>query len=803
MVGWAEEKATRPSRENAPVYFLRVHNPKDGTRSYFSVPLSEAGVDIFKNSLGSLLGYTNDGNSRLTATMSDDEETLRVTMVVTIDGQSITLSTREYHIAWIDDLKHVVVWSNFVSDNWNKYYYYTEYTQDAAQKFLPIFRFKGEFMRDGNGAFLTPLYQPKPNETVPTQRLITYPAGQGEQLPHYDIWSSTKPVGGLLCTTAVSGKDERAGYLLVRHDIVKDFTAIDTAQTAVLGFDFGSNNTCVYYNPGDRGAKAVEFENNRAVLVGLENDDMRASASQDELLFFTNYPSPNGQLKSWLHEHDTRYNSYNEAMEVAGGVPVNRPNVMVKEMTEYEILTQVGKLHYNMKWLNDDSGLKKKRAFLKSIYLQTCAFLYKQRIRPVEIRWSHPGSMMECDVNDYEKIFDELTKLTPLTTARRPTLGDSLPTEAEAVTSYALQQDFGLRSTNMFLGIDVGGSTSDILLIAKDEKNDAALYRESSVRLAAGVFFDAVINSDTFRTALINFHEGHSTQVYVANINEVKDNPAKAPYYLNSIFDQLREPSDYDAFYDSIDSDAKFVFTIPAYVSGLLLFYSGMLVGKAIKEHSLTHLQSVEILSFGKGGRIFHWLRSSAGARATNQYYADCVNAGVKCIVDAELEVKYRDEIEEDNKAEVARGLCDPRDVVKKQLRADTDICGERGVNYLIEGGGKKELGVDDELTGDYFADRMAHFDFTCSELFEQFMDIFIAFVSQKTRMYPKAESDLRDDLRDLPSRIAAKISNNDSEYRKAVADAKDGSSFHYHQPIIIAEGICFLDTLIRKAFNQ
>ena len=35
----------------------------------------------------------------------------------------------------------------------------------------------------------------------------------------------------------------------------------------------------------------------------------------------------------------------------------------VNHMDEFIIETQAGNLHYNMKWLNDDKGLLKKRAF--------------------------------------------------------------------------------------------------------------------------------------------------------------------------------------------------------------------------------------------------------------------------------------------------------------------------------------------------------------------------------------------------------------------------------------------------------
>lgn len=452
---------------------------------------------------------------------------------------------------------------------------------------------------------------------------------------------------------------------------------------------------------------------------------------------------------------------------------------------------------------DNDKGLQKKRAFLKSIWLNVCAFLYKNKLRPEEIEWSFPGSMMEADRTDLEKIFEELCKITPITIGRRPELSTQLTTEAEAVCSFALSQDFGLNKDNMFLGIDVGGSTSDILLLAKDPNNGncSSLYRESSVRLAAGVFFHAVIQSETFRQALVNFHEGKKTKVYVVNIQEILTQPQKAPYYLNSIFDQLRTESDYDEFYSSIDTNARFVFTIPAYVTGLLLFYSGMLIGKTIKTEHMEHINRIDILSFGKGGRLFHWLRNSAGRRATNEYYTNCLNAGVNLVTNKNLDVRYRDEIEVDNKAEVAKGLVDSKVLVKKVQNTDSDICGETGVKYTMPDGTPQMLSIEDELTGDYFANEMNNFDFSEVENFEKFMNIFIEFVSQKTRLYPRAEESLRDELADLPNRITGYICNNDNEYKKARKN--QGNGFHYHQPIIIAEGLSFLDTLIKKAFNQ
>jgi hypothetical protein len=225
-----------------------------------------------------------------------------------------------------------------------------------------------------------------------------------------------------------------------------------------------------------------------------------------------------------------------------------------------------------------------------------------------------------------------------------------------------------------------------------------------------------------------------------------------------------------------------------------------MLIGKAIKTEHMDHINRIDVLSFGKGGRLFHWLRSSAGRRATNEYYENCLNAGVNLVTEKTLVVKYRDEIEVDNKAEVSKGLVDPKELIKKQQEADSDICGETGVKYIMSDGTPKDLHAEDELTGDYFANEMNNFDFSGIANFEEFMNIFIDFVSHKTRLYPQADN-LREDLADIPNRITSYICNNDDEYRKARKQQGDG--FHYHQPIIIAEGSCFLETLIKKAFNQ
>lgn len=802
VVGWIESANQRPKLSDGPVYYLSVKDIATGDTSYFSVPLSEKGIEIFQNKLDSLLGMNGNSNTRMSAHITD-AGMLSVSLIVEIDGESVTLNDREYNIHWVQSQGKVIAWPNFVSDKWNKYYLFSEFVNTDTESFFAIFQTNGAIVKNINGNFLTSDYtlQPGENKVVTVRNLITYPAGLSDNLPQYNIISSDKPICGLQSRVKVTNRCVGAGYLMMKQDVIKDLTTLGMNISAVVGIDFGSNNTCIYYNPNQQGAKPVIFENYRAVLVGRETNDYRAIAENNELLFFSNYPSNNGQVKSWLHEHDSRYIGPNGSAEVAGGVPVNRPNVRVMEMTEYEIKTQAGVLHYNMKWLDGNDGRRKKGAFLKSIWLQACAFLYTHRIQPTDILWSYPGAMMPADINDLDQIYNSICAITPFTP--QPQLPNVPITEAEAVCSYAMSQSYGLTNNNLFLGIDVGGSTSDILLIAKNpqDNNKPSLFRESSVRLAAGAFFDAVKGSGQFRQALVNFHERHDTDTHVENIAEVLNNPKKAPYYLNSIFDQLKNSDEYGKFYDSLNDEAKFVFTIPAYVCGLLLFYSGMLIGKVIKDHRLTDIEKVDLLPFGKGGRIFHWLQHATSKNSTIDYYSRCLNSGLEIILPGrKLTVRYREDIADDNKTEVARGLCEQQALTVVSQLNNTDICGETGVTYLKDGV-SVDIAPDDELCGEQFADRLSNFDFAGVKNFEKFMELFIDFVSHRTNLYHRISQTLKDEIDNLPACIANHCAN-DPEYRKAAENSLRENGFHYHQPIIIAEGACFLKALIKDVFK-
>jgi hypothetical protein len=820
ILGWYESFDRRNPLSQAAVYYLKVNDVRDSENpvKYFALPLSMEGIQMFTQQLGRLVSH-QDPKFDIAGKISDAGN-LIVDLTVTIDNQPYRLNSKEYEIEWATHNKKVVMWPDFVSDNWDAYYLYSEYPlnmqgikfvpfykQGQKQKIITVERLHGNEMQK-SVVYSNSSEEDRRDGNLDITNLITYPAGQVPQEMHkYEVIKSNRPVSGLEIRIENAGKSQLAGYLIVKNPgdttmggkKIVDLTTEDITREAIVGIDFGSNNSCVHYTlktAANNGATPIEFKNRRLALVGIDSES-GATADRDELLFFSNKATPNGQIKSWLHEHDNRYVGAYKDKEIAGGVAVNEKNILVKEMDTEKITTQAGVLHYNMKWLSDIAGLSKKTAYLKALWLSTCADLYANKCRPSELRWSFPGSMSSFDLSQYNTIYNtELPLLTPIldsrTHSRLKPVTISEQTESEAVCKYALSRDYGLNN-NMFIGIDVGGSTSDILLLAKDinDNNKPRLYKQSSVRIAAGVFFDAVTQSSTFRKAIYDYHESQR-KIRVENIREILSAGHKAPFYLNSVFDQLTD-EDFGLFYSYIGRESSFVYAIPAYVTGLLVFYAGKLCAKTIRDNNLT-VKEVHLLPFGKGGRLFHWLQTKPGSMTTNAYYEKCFGRGFGNGAET-VHLKYRNDITGDNKSEVSKGLAVDTELnYDSNVRFTSDIFAEKGIRYVRDGQ-FTEFAENDIVDDEYF-ENIGRFEFPERfENFEDFLRVFIDFVGHKSGLVTNVAV-LENRSKELKSLLEAYIQN-DPEYKKARNAKQQTNKFEYRFSILIAEGLCYLEKIL------
>ena len=1004
----------------SPVYFLEVQ--EDGNSWFLAIPLSDYALDdVFKEEATPIITGASD-KVKLMAEKHGDK--VDVYLKARIDGQGdfITIRNRTFNIkdCKLDSQRHIFIWPNFCSERWTKYYYYSEYpTNSPDVQMVPVF--------DGIDDVENPELQTKDKNVF--SQLIKYPSTATTGDHTYEIMRTNKPLRRIMIRKRVGSNLECLGVLIIRQQDNKPgadepqamYRINRNLDEATVGFDFGSTNSCSYYKKDmQEDVKPVPFANHRLAIIGFDNNPGK-TAKKNELLFISNEEpiNDNGQIKSWLHEHDEKYtNPIFMDEELVGGVPVNETNITVKGMDAYEITTNAGRLRYNMKWLVDDVGKRRKKAFMKMVWVHICADLFEEGVYPKTLNWSYPSAMGSSDMEALSDIFEDLPTPCP----SYPVETKNSFTEAEAVCSYFLDKNIALRNNNMFLGIDIGGSTSDILVLGRDaqtinngEDNPAAnkveepvscdstnniridydelgrkdlcelvrqrglagkvdldelsrseiidflkanestaqvdydelsrkelcnlvrqrglaskidldelsrseivdflkanestaqvdydelsrkelcdlvrqrglaskidlddlsrseivdflkansniskaqaanvynssstqcssakaetvqqggtdrrLFTQCSVRMAAGVFFDAIINSKKFRDCIRLFHDSKKTCINVEGIGNMDKDPKMAPYYLNNIFDQLHGDEDFKKFYTSLRSEVPFVFTLPAYITGALMAYAGMLMRNTIIKQQLQEVKDIHVRYFGKGGRLFEWLFFAFRQEQVDAYLNACFEVGlknelinqafgrnanfeIKCIFDNVCDPNFGHNENSENKSEVAYGLVSQHPIAgieanrkilygKRKSNAPKEydarkqeVVGE--MNVLLQGKPVNELDIVDD---NFYENEGAITMPDKFQNFSDFIEVFTQFIGRASSIYPNANQleQRSSEVENVNSFII-----HDSEYRKYIENIRKGNEDSYRMPVFVASCLYYLqEVLLKEVFKN
>ena len=797
IAAWKDVNDGDRDLSKAPVYYLKAGT---GDNCYYvALPFTEKALRVFRNALHEIM---NDGaDLNLVGTVipgSTPKVEVKLYAKLNRQGTAIPVCQHTYTLEVVPETDgKVFIWPDFVSPLWKNYYYYSEFPTNVYSGIRMVPVFSGE----DAPSFLTEDQQRRNY----TNYLVQYPVGEVETTAHkYEVIKSDSSLDCVRIFVSKAGVETLAGTLIIKKDCYKRID--ESPSPANVGIDFGSTNTCAYYNKTKEGGKPtpIKFSNRRMALVGFDNRP-KELAQKDELFFISNEGTlnDNGQVKSWLHLHKPEYlNPLKEGdthrakgwesapsdREIVGGVPVNESNIDVKSMDEYVIITNAGQLRYNLKWLSEDLSKKQKRSFISMLWIHICADMLAESVKPDKLYWSFPSAMSSASRNSLKQIYKDATSNGPFV----PKLVEY--TEAEADCAYASQKSDNIDSRNIVLGIDVGGSTSDILILGQGN----TLFSQTSVRIAAGFFFNAIKNSGKFRRSLLNFNNSRKTNVRISKMEDIiSNNPeiyGRAPYYLNNIFDQLK-PEEFYTFYSHLNTDVPAIFALPAYVTGMLVYYCGMLVNNAIKENNL-RAENVTIRYYGKGGRLFDWIRNEIYSEAGEVFYKDCFRAGFG--TERNLNLRFGEIVKTENKSEVAIGLVSDienrlgeteKDESGNRIIKSYDIVGEEGVE-LMTGSGYDVLDPL-ALVPEKMFQKGINAEFpTEMKNFNKFIDIFINFVKTQAIL-----SDTRS-IKDGLSKVnVTSFIQNDAEYRNANSDSNSDS--HYCMPVIIAEALDFLNKIL------
>lgn len=354
------------------------------------------------------------------------------------------------------DGRNLIMWPNFISKKWHRYFMYSELPHNVNLKDYPFqaLPFVGdeqndfEIINDNEGQ---PLYLAKDGHDVDfdfkdkegkerhveTSLHIVSNSATADNPYKYEIYECNHPFKGIKLNLP---DGYESGFLLIKYTtttenpcIAQDKLGIQDSNLrgTTLGVDFGSTNTSVaYLDPLDQQAKGIQFTNRRISLLHAGEEDNDTVANEDHLFFFQSNPILSNAIKSTLTIHDSRRvtKDINETMEISkfekevkGGFPCfsrNLPLANVAENKRVILLNtaECGKVEqiYNMKWDDDERNIAYKKAFLRSLLLQVYAELFCKDLFPRKLKWSYPSSMSASLLKNYNTIWSSLPAVNPL-----------------------------------------------------------------------------------------------------------------------------------------------------------------------------------------------------------------------------------------------------------------------------------------------------------------------------------------------------------------------------------------------------
>lgn len=448
-----EGSETKNYLKNKPILLLEAETKGQSNNfAYFTLPLTPLALNVFGANLTALVGLDEFSNvkSRISAIYDpidkDGEKLIVQLKLYTQTGNEITKQvvykvTRDSIIG-----QDILLWPNFISKQWNRYFLYSEIPHNDA-KFQAT-----PFIGDVNDDFFrivldknkVPLYLAnkgkisildKEYDSIKIQLHISSNNSVADNKYKYEIYESNRPYKGI--KFAHAGID--CGFGIIRYDgtgssqifpsnLLKN-PVVDLAK-ANLGFDFGSTNSSIAYFSANTNevCNNLKFKNRRVSLLSndAKNNDERP-AVEDEIFFFQNDEIISNSIKSILTIHDPRRlvndnSSSNDslaAQAVKGGFPCFEKNLPIEnaQNNRYTLgFNRVGRadLVHNMKWSIQSIDKSYKTAYLSSLLLHVYAQLFIEGHEPHTLKWSYPSSMGKGLLSEYRAIWDSLSEISPI-----------------------------------------------------------------------------------------------------------------------------------------------------------------------------------------------------------------------------------------------------------------------------------------------------------------------------------------------------------------------------------------------------
>ena len=436
--------------KDKPVLLLKADvEGEQGEFRHFMLPLTPKGIQVFGKNLGAVLGL-NDNNTSVKSRMKGLYNSNNGELSVEIKLFSQTKSIGEYKANYKttnDDIvgKDLLIWPNFISPKWNKYFLFSEMPHNSPNwRAVPFCvdnkSDRQEMIMSATDPLMPELLAANGKETdLNKAKLIIdfNPQKLSGNNYEYEIYESVNPFKGF----QVMHQNSLVGYAVIEYGTdpkspIKVSNEMGDLRPAHLGVDFGSTNSAIAFRVGDTvSAEGFQFKNRRVSLLapeGDEKDNNIKPAGEDEVFFFQNDEIQSNQIKSVLSLHDKNRMKDDKGQAdlislageyVKGGFPCFEKNLPIEDSTDNSYLLKfrsIGQstLIHNMKWNTDASSKKMdaahRRAYLKSLLLQVYSDLFDKGLYASSLKWAYPSAMGDNLIGDYNSIWQELKTVNPL-----------------------------------------------------------------------------------------------------------------------------------------------------------------------------------------------------------------------------------------------------------------------------------------------------------------------------------------------------------------------------------------------------
>lgn len=445
----SEAEKNKDFLANRPLLLLRADvKGMNNNFAYFTLPLTPQGLNVFGNNLAALIGLADasEVKSRLSAEYEVDNlgEHLNVRLRLhsqTGPGGDINV---KYKVAGEVKGRDLLLWPNFISKKWNRYFLFNEIPHNdvkfQASPFIgdindQHFRIVLNDRNEPHYLAIDGKLQSLNNPDYQTSLLVENNQKVSDNPYKYEIYESNQPFKGVKFSYGKS--DNLCGFAIIRYDkenkikdLPKDKTNdIQNLAEARLGIDFGSTNSSIaYWSDRDNEVRGMMLKNRRISLLASDdkNNDERP-AVEDEVFFFQNDEIKTNAIKSVLAVHDFKRlsnpsNLSQEQLvekEIVGGFPCFEKNLPIETSDNSKHTLKfnragIAELKYNMKWSSNPIEKGHKKAYLSSLMLHIYAQLFEEGHEPTSLKWSYPSSMGTSLLNEYWDIYNSLKQITPI-----------------------------------------------------------------------------------------------------------------------------------------------------------------------------------------------------------------------------------------------------------------------------------------------------------------------------------------------------------------------------------------------------